>query len=578
MLSRKYQKLRLNSKGNLKKTCSNAKGITPSQLLPGIPVLSISALLVIFTTATNLSYNSTYATSDLPSISDNLTSDISSNDSQISPQLNDTATISLSIDNSTVSQITDNVDVILGKTHFIEHTITIKGENIQSANLILSGPTTIPATDSAGNVIPGGTILGKDYLPLGFVCQDALEIASNGWGYAWDSYDDWASIKDGTCANGLEISDLEINQFSPSGDKLRLNSPDSTHQLNQTTDLIFAANFAEGSTPGHYIGEITLALTATPAELTTYSITYDANGGTGTSPATQTINTYDQAYQFTAASQGNLTRSGYQFLGWSESNAATTATYTAGSTISLTASAPAKTLYAVWEKLNGITTVTKMQDLYTGNDNGISQICANSTVGDTNTLTDSRDGNTYTVRKHSDGNCWMTQNLRLVGPLSLTPSDSNVTSNYTLPSSSVSGYNSSYLYLSQMYYGNNTTRGAYYSFTAATAGTGNADLSTGDAASSICPKGWVLPSNTDYRTLLGVAGYNTTTMQSTPYNFVIAGFVVDSSNTTGSEGDYWTRTAGGVHGFRLNFNSTGIDVNVYYRSCGFSVRCVAYSN
>ena len=35
------------------------------------------------------------------------------------------------------------------------------------------------------------------------------------------------------------------------------------------------------------------------------------------------------------------------------------------------------------------------------------------------TLTDTRDGNTYTVRKLADGNCWMTDNLRLI-KLSLT--------------------------------------------------------------------------------------------------------------------------------------------------------------
>ena len=60
----------------------------------------------------------------------------------------------------------------------------------------------------------------------------------------------------------------------------------------------------------------------------------------------------------------------------------------------------------------------------------------------TKTLIDTRDSNTYTVSKLADGKCWMTQNLRIINK-TLTPTDSDVTSNYTIPASSINGFSSS---------------------------------------------------------------------------------------------------------------------------------------
>ena len=73
----------------------------------------------------------------------------------------------------------------------------------------------------------------------------------------------------------------------------------------------------------------------------TYTITYDVNEGTG-GPTTQT-KTY--GVDLTISSE-KPTRTNYNFLGWSASSTASTATYEAGS--KYTANAPI-TLYAVWE-------------------------------------------------------------------------------------------------------------------------------------------------------------------------------------------------------------------------------------
>lgn len=74
---------------------------------------------------------------------------------------------------------------------------------------------------------------------------------------------------------------------------------------------------------------------------TSYTIQYNANGGTG-APGSQT----KWKDQTLTLSSTKPTRTGYQFLGWSTSSSATSATYTAGA--SYTANSAA-TLYAVWQ-------------------------------------------------------------------------------------------------------------------------------------------------------------------------------------------------------------------------------------
>lgn len=77
----------------------------------------------------------------------------------------------------------------------------------------------------------------------------------------------------------------------------------------------------------------------------TYTLTYDANGGSGAPKAVSNIRS-------TTISDVVPTRSSHDFLGWSETKTATYATYFAGNTISLTSN---KTLYAVWRKFYTVT-------------------------------------------------------------------------------------------------------------------------------------------------------------------------------------------------------------------------------
>ena len=82
------------------------------------------------------------------------------------------------------------------------------------------------------------------------------------------------------------------------------------------------------------------------------TITYNANGGSG-APGQQTF--YDDNLLITFSTTVP-TRSGYQFLGWSTSNTATSASYTAGETT--TVAAQDYTLYAVWKTLTTYVTIT----------------------------------------------------------------------------------------------------------------------------------------------------------------------------------------------------------------------------
>lgn len=83
----------------------------------------------------------------------------------------------------------------------------------------------------------------------------------------------------------------------------------------------------------------------------TYTISYNANGGTG-APASQT-KTYNVALTLSSTKP---TRTGYNFLGWGTSSSATTATYQPSA--SYTGNADA-TLYAVWQVAAPSLTITK---------------------------------------------------------------------------------------------------------------------------------------------------------------------------------------------------------------------------
>ena len=205
-----------------------------------------------------------------------------------------------------------------------------------------------------------------------------------------------------------------------------------------------------------------------------------------------------------------------------------------------------------------ISMVTEMQDV-------TAEICAASAEGETATLIDTRDGSDYTVAK-INGDCWMTQNLRLAGGTQLNSTTSNVSSNYTLPADSTdSGTfrdNDG-----SVHYSGNTDYGSYYDFCAASAGTRCNYDSSDDSENDICPKGWKLPTLDEMN---GITSYVSA------FSPVLSGFYLYGSLIdTGSRGFWWSATATPVgNQYLLYYDGSSLHTSYGGKGYGYSVRCI----
>ena len=193
--------------------------------------------------------------------------------------------------------------------------------------------------------------------------------------------------------------------------------------------------------------------------------------------------------------------------------------------------------------------------------------------GASTTLTDNRSGNkSYTVAKIGEL-VWMTKNLDLSGGTTLTSGDSNVISDYTLPTSSTSGFSDNtiaYVYNSDSTIcDNGQPCYSYYSYAAATAG---ANPYSGDATSDICPKGWRLPLQIEYIDL-----QYTYTLIGSPFFGAYSGYYRDGSvNKGGLSGYYYSSQADlGNFAYSLIFDSSSSSIGHLTKNNGFAVRCVA---
>ena len=211
--------------------------------------------------------------------------------------------------------------------------------------------------------------------------------------------------------------------------------------------------------------------------------------------------------------------------------------------------------------ISDLTGVTYMQDV-------TAEICASTAEGTKATLTDRRDNNTYTVAK-INGNCWMTQNLRLAGGAQLNSTTSNVSSNYTLPADSTAS-DTFRDNDGSVHYSGNTDYGSYYDFCAASAGTRCYFDSSDDSKNDICPKGWRLPTLSEMN---GIRSYRSA------FSPVYSGnYYGGSLRGTGSYGYWWSATAyNSYYQYRLYYYSGSLYTSNFYKFYGYSVRCVRSS-
>lgn len=118
---------------------------------------------------------------------------------------------------------------------------------------------------------------------------------------------------------------------------------------NKTTQSkVLSAYAAGGAWSGSSEAKVTISIDPLPS----YAVTYNANGGSG-APAAQT-KWYGETLTLSTTKP---TRANYNFLGWSTSSTATSATYAAGA--SYTGNAPL-TLYAVWQLAATSPSITKL--------------------------------------------------------------------------------------------------------------------------------------------------------------------------------------------------------------------------
>ncbi len=169
---------------------------------------------------------------------------------------------------------------------------------------------------------------------------------------------------------------------------------------------------------------------------------------------------------------------------------------------------------------------------------------------------------------------------------------------YTIPASSSPWGSSVGNNAELVHYATNETNGAYYTWCAATASKGRyctgATTTVDDSEYSICPRGWKLPSLSEYQNFLTKAGINyqyyngsswsgsssasdSTKIRGAPYNFPYAGVVLNGSlQGVGSNGYYWSSTANDSNlAYCLGFNSSNVYTDNRSRYSGFSVRCIA---
>ena len=234
---------------------------------------------------------------------------------------------------------------------------------------------------------------------------------------------------------------------------------------------------------------------------------------------------------------------------------------------------------------------------------------ADLSEGEEKTVIDARDGKNYTIKK-INGQLWMTQNLRYLGDtgsaakiMTIGNNNSNVAntsidlyslksgdaqsfnaySSATCGSSSTAGYNNACVYDS-----GDTTKGVWYNYYAATAGTISGSSNSTAASQDICPKNWHLPTgpsttaNTDFNKLVGntTSGWQNPTAGLTAFSAVAGGYYLDGSLNGPTYGYWWSATARNATSriiLLYNFSNgqfIGSNTGAYVRYLGYFVRCV----
>lgn len=305
---------------------------------------------------------------------------------------------------------------------------------------------------------------------------------------------------------------------------------------------------------------ITAASTASNVNQT---ITFRTSGGASSITLNGTSRTNGQTMSI-ACGTYNLSgffSSGYGFSSWSATAGRIGSTSTLSTTYRVTG--PATITLTGKRLVNYLDDVTYMQDL-------TATQCSGSSDGAIATLKDRRDNNSYTIAK-INGNCWMTQNLRIASGTVLTSTYSNVSSRYTIPATPLKGSTPSDTE-GQTQYSDDPTIGAWYNFCAASAGTGCVAGLRETITYDICPKGWRLPTEAEWNSIFG----DSSSSQVVAFSPVYGGYYNDGAlRNVSTGGRWWSSTAG--FGADYNRFSGQLEDVMGIQDWGYYVRCIRSS-
>ena len=165
--------------------------------------------------------------------------------------------------------------------------------------------------------------------------------------YYWSQYKVEDSSNTFTCTIGSDtktwtsqsINTTSNSSFSESN-QVKIGS--HSYTFNRDTSALSKTIKAEFSGLDYGGGSGSVSTTASVPALPTYTVTYNANGGSG-APNSQ-AKTHGTTLTLSSTTP---TRSGYTFVGWGTSTTDTTSDYSAGGSYTANASI---TLYAIWKK------------------------------------------------------------------------------------------------------------------------------------------------------------------------------------------------------------------------------------
>lgn len=363
-----------------------------------------------------------------------------------------------------------------------------------------------------------------------------------------------------------------------------------------THTLTYGVYPSDSTAAGTYSNAFLITVVAnTTGPCQTETICYHGNGDDGTGSMED-----QQAASSSSVTlvPPNFSRPGYGFVGWNTESDGTGTDYGPNETITTgDLSGLGMDLYAKWLP------ATDIIQNWTG--------CSTMNVGDITALRDMRDNEVYTVAKLADGNCWMTDNLRL-NPATASISKSNTnspTDDFVLraPAShttnTMCNSDNSSCVDNIIFNANNTDRnlvasynantnavswysyGLNYNWYTATAGNGTYSSQGNSVQGDICPAGWHLPTgnkNGDFWNLNRAINNSSTSSDAKfrkyPNNFLWSGdYNTNITTGRGTQGRYWSATpSSGSNAYRLGNSSTTLTIDKNYNKwAAFAVRCIA---